>query len=107
MNPSQGEWIDYSDISNSYGRSIIFVYVPRRKFWRFFEAVENRSHLMQVTLKFQFQKDWSESFKSCEVRDFWTSSASLTADQKKQAINEFIALFPEYANFVCQTTLVL
>jgi hypothetical protein len=108
MKPLKGKWIEYSDLSSFNGRTCIFMYVPKKNIWDWLTKIETDSaHILQITLRFQFQRDWSQCFKACEVREFWPKSTALTIDEKKLAINEFLAQFPSYAEYVSQTTLVL
>lgn len=108
MKMSKGKWIEHSDVSNSVGRKCVFVYTSKRGVWHWLSANKDSSlYLLQITIKFQFQKDWSLRFRDCEVKEFWPRSAALTVEEKKLSIAEFLEAFPQYAEFVVQTTLVL
>jgi hypothetical protein len=106
MNPLKGKWIDYSDISSYDMRTRIFVYVKRKISWKWFNSKDSENaYLLQVVLKFQFQKDWSQLFKSCEIRDSRSNLSVLTSEEKNQAMSDFLEQYPDYAQFVCQTSL--
>jgi hypothetical protein len=102
----KGKWIEYSDISDVCGRTRLFRYVRKVGFWGWFDGDENdKSHLLEITLRFRFQRDWSQVFKACEIKDFRHESIILTVDEKKAAINDFSVKFPDLAQYIYQTVL--